>query len=69
MLFMNNDEKQIRELIINNYLRGHEISDGELYRPILHDNWRIFWINQDKKIELADKETYISRYTPENVDK
>jgi hypothetical protein len=66
---MNNNKRQIKKLILNNYHKGHENSDGELYRPILHDNWKIFWINQDNKIEFADKETYISWYKPENIDK
>ena len=65
---MSTDKKQIKELILNNYHNGHELSDGELYRPLLHDSWRIFWINQDGKIEWADKETYISWYKPEKRD-
>jgi len=63
------DKRQIKELLLNNYHKGHEFSDGELYRPILHDDWRIFWINQEKKLDSADKETYISWYKPEKIDK
>lgn len=63
------DKNQIKELILNNYHKGHELSNGELYRPILHENWQIFWINQEKKIESADKETYISWYKPEKIEK
>ena len=63
------DKGQIEELILNNYHKGHELSNGELYRPILHEKWQIFWINQQKKIESADKETYISWYKPEKIDK
>jgi hypothetical protein len=63
------DKEQIKELILNSYHKGHEISDGELYRPILHDKWRIFWISQEKRINHTDKETYISWYKPEKIDK
>ncbi len=63
---MENEKKQIEDLILNYYHKGHEISDGELYRSILHDNWQIFWINQDDKVECTDKDTYISWYKPEN---
>jgi hypothetical protein len=65
---MKSDKKQIKDLILKNYHKGHELSDGELYRPILHDQWRIFWINKEKNIESADKETYISWYQPELCD-
>jgi hypothetical protein len=65
---MNTDKKKIKDLIMKNYHRGHEIFDGEYYRPILHDRWRMCWINREKKIDFADKETYISWYQPELCD-
>ena len=27
-----NSKKQIEDLLLNNYLKGHELSDGEIYR-------------------------------------
>jgi len=59
-------KKQIEDLLLNFYHKGHELSDGELYRPMLHDNFSIFWINNGKKIESTDKEDYISWYEAEN---
>ena len=63
---MDNVKKQIENLILNYYHKGHELSDGELYRDILHDNWRMFWIDQDNTIKSTNKEDYISWYKPEN---
>ena len=48
------------------YHEGHVQSDGELYKEILHDIWKILWINEEGKIEYADKEEYISWYKPED---
>ncbi len=63
-----NDKEIIKEILLNNYHKGHETSNGELYRPIFHKEWRIFWINEDSdKIEFTDKETYISWYKSENI--
>jgi len=66
---MNTVKKQIEDLILNYYHKGHELSDGEMYRSILHPNWHIFWINQNSKIECTDKENYMSWYKPENRNK
>lgn len=63
---MNDSKKQIENLLFNFYVKGHELSDGELYRSILHDDWQIFWMNQEGEIESTDKENYISWYKPEN---
>jgi hypothetical protein len=62
------DYQEIRRMILDFYHRGHELSDGELYRNILHDQWKIFWLNPEGKFGTADKETYISWYQPEKRD-
>jgi len=62
-------KKQIEDLLLKYYHKGHELSDGELYRPMLHDNFSFFWINNKNKIEITDKEDYISWYEAENRNK
>jgi hypothetical protein len=62
------DDQEIRSIILDYYHRGHELSDGELYRPILHDHWKIFWLNTAGQLETADKQTYMSWYQPEKRD-
>ena len=59
-------KKQIEKLILDFYLKGHELSDGELYRNILHPDWKMFWFSKHGHVEYTDKETYISWYKPEN---
>ena len=59
-------KNQIEKLILDFYLKGHELSEGELYRNILHPEWKMYWLNQNDQVENTDKETYISWYKPEN---
>jgi hypothetical protein len=60
------EKNLIKRAIMEYYHNGHVQSDGELYREILHDIWKIFWINEEGKIASSDKEEYISWYKPEN---
>ena len=62
-------KNQIEKLILDFYLKGHELSEGELYRNILHPEWKMYWLNQNDQVENTDKETYISWYKPENCNK
>lgn len=62
------DEEEIRHLILDCYHRGHELSEGELYRNALHDRWQLFWCDAEGKLGTTDKETYISWYRPEKRD-
>ena len=41
-------------MLLDYYQRGHELSDGELYRHILHDRWRIFRVRRgDSRVKLC----------------
>lgn len=63
------DEQEIRRIIFDHYHKGHDVSDGELYRDILHDQWKLFFVDADGKLSATDKETYISWYKPEKRDR
>ncbi len=65
---MQSDKEKIKKAIMDYYHKGHVKSDGEQYREILHDEWKIFWLDQQNNLQIADKETYISWYKPDNVD-
>ena len=62
------EKSTIKEAIINFYQEGHIKSDPELYNKILHNEWKFFLFNEDKKLRIVDKEEYLSWYNPEEVD-
>ena len=61
-----NEKEKIKKAILSYYHEGHVQSDGTLYDEILYHDWKIMWINQDDKIEQADKKTYMAWYKPED---
>lgn len=65
---MDNEEEKIRKIIMDYYHEGHMTSNGELYRQLLHNEWKIFWLDPAGNLQTADKETYISWYEPDKVD-
>ncbi len=62
------DKKIIRELILKYYHEGHAQCNGELYRPFLHDEWKLFIFADDTKIIIINKEDYIKSYKPADYD-
>ncbi len=62
------EKKVIKEAIMKYYHEGHAQSDPELYKEILHEDWRFFWF-QEGKFSIADRETYMSWYDPKNLVK
>ena len=63
-----NDEASIKKAIMDFYHEGHVQFKPELYDEILHDDWKFFLFNKEGKLELVDKETYKSWYSPEDRD-
>ena len=63
------EKEVIKKAIINYYHKGHVKSDPKLYENILHDEWRIFYLDKNGKLEIADKRTYMSWYDPKKADK
>lgn len=69
MLNKNIEEvKSIKTAIIDYYHEGHVRSDPELYRKILHDEWKFFLFDENKKLKIVDKDEYMSWYDPEKVN-
>lgn len=62
------EKSAIKKAIMDYYHEGHVKSDPELYKKILHDEWKFFLFNEDKQLEIIDKNEYLSWYNPENVN-
>jgi len=58
----------IKKAIMDYYHEGHVKSDPELYKKILHDEWKLFSFDGDGKLGIADKAEYLSWYNPQKVD-
>lgn len=50
------------------YHEGHAKSDPELYKKILHDEWKFFLFDENDQLTIVDKEEYLSWYNPENMN-
>ena len=67
-----NDKKEIdtiKKAVMDYYHGGHVENDPELYEQILHDEWKLFWLDEDGKLNIADKKEYLSWYKPEEVNR
>ena len=62
------EKSNIIKAIMNYYHEGHVKSDPELYKEILHDDWKFFLFNEDESLRIVDKSEYLSWYRPENVN-
>lgn len=63
------DEKQaIQQAIMDYYHEGHAQSDPELYKPILHPEWKFFLFDDEGNLKIVDRAEYMSWYDPQNVN-
>jgi hypothetical protein len=62
------EKKAIKKAIMDFYHEGHVRSDPELYKKILHDDWKFFLFDEEKQLRIVDKEEYMSWYDPEKVN-
>ena len=61
------EQKEIQETILANYHNGHAFHDPELYRQILHPEWKFFLL-EDDKLRIVDRKEFCTWYAPENFD-
>jgi hypothetical protein len=62
------EKEAIREAILAYYHEGHVKNDPELYKQILHPEWRFFVLDDQGKLLIADRQKYMSWYDPTKVD-
>ncbi len=58
----------IKKVIMDYYHEGHVRSDPELYKNILHDEWKFFLFDQNNQLKIVDKAEYLSWYDPEKAN-
>ena len=63
------EKKVIEKAIMDYYHEGHVKSDPELYKNILHDEWKFFLFDENNQLWIVDKDEYLSWYNPEKVNK
>ena len=63
------EKAAIKKAIMDYYHEGHVKSDPELYKKILHDDWKFFLFDDEGKLRIVDKAEYLSWYDPKKVDK
>ncbi len=59
----------IKKSILDYYHEGHVRSDPELYKNILHDEWKFFLFDEKGQLRIVDKAEYMSWYDPGKVNK
>jgi hypothetical protein len=59
------DNTQIEKAILDFYHQGHALYDPDLYREVLHPEWKFFLI-EDGKLSIVDREEFCGWYAPEN---
>lgn len=62
------DKEVIEDLISRYYHEGHAAHNGELYKPILHGEWKLFYVDPEGKMGVIDRDAYIASYDPAQRD-
>lgn len=54
------EKSVIKKAILDFYHEGHVKSDPELYKKILHDDWKFFLFDENEQLRIVDKDEYLS---------
>jgi hypothetical protein len=67
---MTNKEEveEIKKAIMDFYHEGHAKHDYSYYEGIFHDEWKLFYLDDNGQLQIVDKETYCSWYDPKDFD-
>ena len=58
----------IKKTIMDHYHEGHAKHDYHYYDGILHNEWKLFYLDDSGKLQIVDKNTYKSWYDPKDFD-
>jgi hypothetical protein len=50
----------IKSATMDYYHEGHVKADPELYKQILHNDWKFSYYNLEGKMQIADRDEYMS---------
>jgi hypothetical protein len=56
----------IQEAILAYYHAGHALYDSDLYRKILHPEWKFFLLENDS-LKIVNRDEFCDWYAPENL--
>ena len=57
----------IQEAILAYYHDGHALYDADLYKQILHPEWKFFLLENDQ-LRIVDREEFCTWYDPEKLN-
>ena len=57
----------IKEAILKYYSEAHITGESELYKEILHPEWRFFLLDSGK-LRIVDRSEYCTFYNPAKID-
>lgn len=60
------EQLEIQDAILAYYHDGHALYDPELYRKILHPDWKFFLL-EDGSLKIVDRDEFCEWYAPENI--
>ena len=60
--------QEIKRLILDYYHAAHVNGDSNLYKEILHPDWKYFRFNDDSNLQIVDRDEYCSWYNPDKID-
>ena len=61
------DQLEIQEAILAYYHDGHALYDPDLYRKILHPDWK-FFLMELGSLRIVDRDEFCYWYAPENLN-
>jgi hypothetical protein len=62
------EKEAVRKAILDCYHEGHVKWDPELYKNILHPDWKFFMLDEGGELQIVDRAKYCSWYDPQNAD-
>lgn len=60
------EQQAIQEAILAYYHAGHALYDPDLYRKILHPEWKFFLLENDS-LKIVDRDEFCEWYAHENL--
>jgi hypothetical protein len=61
---INQDQADIQKALLDYYHAGHALYDPELYREILHPDWKFFLLEKGE-LFIVDRDEFCDWYAPE----
>jgi hypothetical protein len=60
------DKEAIRKAILDYYHEGHAQYAPELYKKVLHPDWKFFMLDESGELQIVDRAQYCEWWDPKN---